>query len=217
MQDQQRLQAQNDASGFSAEGVKTPPPRPQQQALLPGLRILNDRDPMVLVLSEKPDLAQRLAEALSRKYGLAHLDYIKGPVKAQLAELGEGWGRSALILIHNQLRLTSSMELCKQLLQKEQCPVPVVLLGTEETDPNHPSLPHQPEAMAQGPYRLARGEAFYARARALAAAEHVGFGWSCALVPGVGHDNGGMAPVAVRILFGDAKPVAGGDCKPLAQ
>lgn len=92
-----------------------------------------------------------------------------------------------------------------------------VLLGTEDTDPNHPSLPRQPEAMAQGPYRLARGEAFYARARALAAAEHVGFGWSCALVPGVGHDNGGMAPVAVRILFGDAKPVAGGDCKPLAR
>src|SRR3546814_14702267 len=69
-----------------------------------------------------------------------------------------------------------------------------VLLGTEDTDPNHPSLPRQPEAMAQGPYRLARGEAFYARARALAAAEHVGFGWSCALVPGVGHDHGGMEP-----------------------
>src|SRR3546814_8853118 len=42
------------------------------------------------------------------------------------------------------------------------------LLGTDDTDPNHHSLPHQPEAMAQGPYRLARGRAFYARARALA-------------------------------------------------
>src|SRR3546814_6392871 len=44
-----------------------------------------------------------------------------------------------------------------------------ILLGTDDTDPNHHSLPHQPEAMAQGPYRLARGRAFYARARALAA------------------------------------------------
>ncbi len=92
-----------------------------------------------------------------------------------------------------------------------------VLLGTEDTDPHHKSLPRQPEAIAQGPYRLARGKAFYAKARALAAAEGVGFAWSCALVPGIGHDNAGMAPVAVRILFGDAKPVPGGDCKALPQ
>lgn len=90
-----------------------------------------------------------------------------------------------------------------------------VLLGTADTDPNHHSLPRQPEAMAQGPYRLARGEAFYTRARALAAADGAAFGWSCALVPGVGHDNAGMAPAAVRILFGDAKPVPGADCQAL--
>src|SRR3546814_9157712 len=30
----------------------------------------------------------------------------------------------------------------------------VVLLGTADNDPHHPSLPDQPEAMAQGPYRL---------------------------------------------------------------
>src|SRR3546814_3723106 len=53
-----------------------------------------------------------------------------------------------------------------------------ILLGTDDTDPNHHSLPHQPEAMAQGPYRLARGRAFYARARALAAADKVAFAWS---------------------------------------
>src|SRR3546814_1492616 len=87
-----------------------------------------------------------------------------------------------------------------------------ILLGTDDTDPNHHSLPHQPEAMAQGPYRLARGRAFYARARALAAADKVAFAWSCGLVPHVGHDNAGMAPAAIAILFGDAKPAPGGDC-----
>ena len=92
-----------------------------------------------------------------------------------------------------------------------------VLLGTEDIDPDHHSLPRQPEAMAQGPYRLARGKAFYTRARALAAADHARFAWSCVLVRGVGHDNAGMAPVAIRILFGDARPVAGGDCKPLGD
>ena len=90
-----------------------------------------------------------------------------------------------------------------------------VLLGTADVDPDYPSLPRQPEAMAQGPYRLARGEAFYARARSRAAADTVPFNWGCTLVPNVGHDNGRMAPVAIRILFGDAKPQPGADCRAL--
>lgn len=90
-----------------------------------------------------------------------------------------------------------------------------VLLGTADTDPNHKSLPRQPEAMAQGPYRLARGEAFYARARALAATEKVAFRWSCGLVTGVGHDNAGMAGSAVDILFGKTAIDAGADCRPV--
>lgn len=90
-----------------------------------------------------------------------------------------------------------------------------VLLGTDDIDPDYPSLPRQPEAMAQGPYRLARGEAFYARARSRAAADKVSFNWGCTLVPHVGHDNGGMAPVAIRILFGDARPQPGADCRAL--
>ncbi|WP_432768356.1 MAG: hypothetical protein HEQ22_13160 [Sphingopyxis sp.] len=90
-----------------------------------------------------------------------------------------------------------------------------VLLGTADTDPNHKSLPRQPEAMAQGAHRFARGQNFYNRARARAAVYKVAFDWSCVFVRRVGHDNAGMAPVAVRILFGDAKPAAGGDCKAL--
>lgn len=92
-----------------------------------------------------------------------------------------------------------------------------VLLGTADTDPNHESLPRQPEAMAQGPYRLARGEAFYAKARSQAAADGASFGWSCALVPGVGHDNAAMAPAAVNILFGKASVAAGADCAPVRR
>ncbi|MBB5705150.1 hypothetical protein [Sphingopyxis panaciterrulae] len=87
-----------------------------------------------------------------------------------------------------------------------------VLLGTDDTDPNHHSLPRQPQAMAQGPYRLARGQAFYARARALAAADKLPFAWGCGLVPHVGHDNAGMAPAAIAILFGSDRPVPGADC-----
>ena len=87
-----------------------------------------------------------------------------------------------------------------------------VLLGTDDNDPNHSSLPRQPEAMAQGPNRLVRGETFYAAARTRAALDKVPFDWSCGLVPGVGHDNKGMATVAVRLLFGDAKLRPGADC-----
>ncbi len=75
-----------------------------------------------------------------------------------------------------------------------------VLLGTADNDPNYPSLPRDPEAMAQGPHRLARGHAFFAAARADATKRGVVFAWSCALAPGIGHDNGGMAPFALAVL-----------------
>jgi PleD family two-component response regulator len=39
-----------------------------------------------------------------------------------------------MVLIHNQLRLTSPLELCRQLIEQEDCPVPVILLGTEEDE-----------------------------------------------------------------------------------
>lgn len=88
-----------------------------------------------------------------------------------------------------------------------------VLLGTADTDPNHKSLPRQPEAMAQGATRFVRGQNFYNRARARAAVYKVAFDWSCGFVKGVGHDNAGMAPVAVDILFGKTQLAPGADCK----
>lgn len=87
-----------------------------------------------------------------------------------------------------------------------------LLLGTADDDPKHRSLPSQPEAMAQGPHRLARGKGFYAFARKAAGQQQAAFGWSCALAPGVAHDNGRIAPYAVALLLAPGQPPAGADC-----
>jgi pimeloyl-ACP methyl ester carboxylesterase len=63
------------------------------------------------------------------------------------------------------------------------------LLGTADTDPNHPALDKSCMAEAQGPYRLARGEAYvqYLRGR-----HRDGFRQKLLLVQGVGHDGDRM-------------------------
>ena len=137
IQEQQLIQAQEDKDDFSPRGFQEATARINRAATLPTVKIIVDRDPMILLLTEKEDFARRLGEALSRKFGLAVLDHIKGPVKAQLKELGgseAGWGRARLVLIHNQLRLASPLELCRQLVEQEGCPVPVLLAGTEEDE-----------------------------------------------------------------------------------
>lgn len=92
----------------------------------------------------------------------------------------------------------------------------IVLLGAADNDPNHSSLPHQPEADAQGPHRFARGQKFYSDARAAATRANVSFAWSCIVAPGVGHENGKMARFAVRLITG-TRPKAGGDCSALTR
>lgn len=77
----------------------------------------------------------------------------------------------------------------------------VVMLGESDTDPAHPSLRHTPEADAQGLYRFARGQYFFARAQAAAAGLRTTFNWTLVTVPGIDHSNKGMAPSAVRQLF----------------
>jgi CheY-like chemotaxis protein len=135
--DQQVIQAQQDKEAFSPRGFQEATARINRAAALPTVKVLVDRDPLVLVLTEKEEFAHRLGEALSRKFGLAMLDHIKGPVQAQLKGLGAEdkiWGRARLVLIHNQLRLASPLDLCRQLIEQEGCPVPVILLGTEEDE-----------------------------------------------------------------------------------
>lgn len=88
----------------------------------------------------------------------------------------------------------------------------ILLLADADNDPQHRSLPHQPEADAQGPHRLARGQNFYGEARKTAQREKLPFAWSCVIAPGVAHENGKMADFAAR-LINRVKTHAGADCE----
>lgn len=136
VQEQQASQAQQDREAFSPRGFLEATARANRAAVLPSAKVLVDRDPLILVLTEKLEFAHRLGEALSRKFGLATLDYIKGPLLPQLKDLGggDGWGRVRLVVIHNQLRLASPLELCRQLMAQEGCAVPILLAGTDEDE-----------------------------------------------------------------------------------
>ncbi len=74
-----------------------------------------------------------------------------------------------------------------------------IMLGTADTDRADPNLRTTAEADAQGLTRLARGQAFFAAAQAQTDATSL-FGWRIAYAPGVGHDNGKMAPFAIPHL-----------------
>ncbi|GKS95400.1 hypothetical protein [Acidovorax sp. SUPP2825] len=76
----------------------------------------------------------------------------------------------------------------------------VLLLGDKDIDPNHPNLPTDPEARAQGLNRFARGHYFYEQARAAAAKLGVPLRWRVQTVPGVAHSDHGMAPPAMKIM-----------------
>lgn len=77
----------------------------------------------------------------------------------------------------------------------------VYLWGANDCDPRHPALDVSCAAQAQGPQRLARGQAYfrYLQARHGAALAHRGL-----VVPGVGHDGAAMlsSPEGVAALFG---------------
>jgi len=77
-----------------------------------------------------------------------------------------------------------------------------VLLGDQDIDPQHAELVRTPEANLQGPYRLARGETFFAAAQREAARINARFNWTKQIVPGVAHENSRMAPPAAALLFG---------------
>jgi hypothetical protein len=130
---QERIQAQKDKEAF--EGVTRPASRSGAGPILPQVRLWGERRPAILVITEREDFARHMAEALGRKFGVFSLDYITGQVLPFLKPFaGEegGWGPVSLIVIHNQLRLVSPLELSRQLVEQEKCPVPVLLCGTEE-------------------------------------------------------------------------------------
>ncbi len=77
----------------------------------------------------------------------------------------------------------------------------LVLLGDQDTDPNHSSLRRTSKALQQGPHRFARGHAFFALAKERAAEYGVPFRWAKQIVRGAGHSNALMAPTAASLLF----------------
>lgn len=129
-------QLQRDREAFNPGGVTTVRnlgPSGER----PGFRVklLQDRDPLVLVVAEGDALAERLSTALGRRFGFATLDYLQGavqPLVAAMAGQAEGWGRVRLVLVHHRLRLISGMDLVRKLVEVEGCPVPILVVGTEE-------------------------------------------------------------------------------------
>ena len=79
----------------------------------------------------------------------------------------------------------------------------VYLLGTADNDPNHRALDKRCPAMAQGPHRLARGEAYHAHVLRVLGPD-VARTHRKVLVEGVGHANGAMFGSAAgqSALFG---------------
>lgn len=136
LENQQKLQIQRDRESYVA-GENRRALRTSKGPDLPAVRLWVDRDPAILVVTEKEEFARRMAEGLGRKFGILSLDYITGKLKPLLKPHGADeatWGRVRLIVIHNQLRLASPLELCKQLVEHEGCPLPVVLAGTDEDE-----------------------------------------------------------------------------------
>lgn len=93
----------------------------------------------------------------------------------------------------------------EQLAGALQLPV-TILLGDQDTDPEHPSLRRTPEVMAQGDHRVARGMAFFDAARNAALDLDVPFAWRVSIVEGADHDNRLMAPAAVTFLLKESGP-----------
>ena len=135
LQEARRAQTQQDLKGFNPGGSEARPQTRETAHAGPRIRLLSDRDPLILVLAEGEAFPARLAEGVGRKFGVATLDLARGAVKPLLAELGAegtGWGRVRLVLIHHRVRSGSPLEACRRLIQEEQCPLPVLVAGTEE-------------------------------------------------------------------------------------
>ena len=75
-----------------------------------------------------------------------------------------------------------------------------LLLGELDTSADQGRLDQSARAMAQGPHRLARGQALFRAAQADAAIRNVPLRWKLQTVPGVGHDFKAMSAAAAELL-----------------
>lgn len=85
----------------------------------------------------------------------------------------------------------------------------MLLLGEEDTDPQDPNLRRSLEALSQGRHRFERGATFLYAARDKAAALKTPFVWRGGTVPGVAHDNAGMAKAAAPLIAAHAETLTG--------
>jgi pimeloyl-ACP methyl ester carboxylesterase len=76
----------------------------------------------------------------------------------------------------------------------------IILLGSEDIDPQARKLRQTEEAKIQGPHRLARGVTMYRTGKATAREMNVPFNWRFELVKGADHDNAKMAPAAAELV-----------------
>jgi poly(3-hydroxybutyrate) depolymerase len=77
----------------------------------------------------------------------------------------------------------------------------IVMVGGDDNDPNASGLANFPAAEAQGSTRLERANNYYATAQKEAQVRNVPLNWEFYIVPGVGHDEAGMAGPAAERLF----------------
>lgn len=77
----------------------------------------------------------------------------------------------------------------------------IIMSGDRDTNANDSSLANFPAAEAQGSTRFTRAQNYFATAEQEAARRNVTLNWEYRIVPGVGHDEAGMARAAAVVLF----------------
>lgn len=76
-----------------------------------------------------------------------------------------------------------------------------VIIGTQDNDPNAPSLRHTDEAELQGAHRLARAEYFFNESSSIANELNTPFNWQFIAAPNVGHQYNTMGVIAAELLY----------------
>ncbi|MBO1073458.1 alpha/beta hydrolase [Roseomonas marmotae] len=82
----------------------------------------------------------------------------------------------------------------------------LILAGEQDIETSGPSLPAQPEAVAQGPHRFARAKNYLAAGQAEAARRGVACNWTLVQVPHIGHDGDVISRVAASLWFDRTMP-----------
>lgn len=81
-----------------------------------------------------------------------------------------------------------------------------ILAGEGDVETSGPSLPANPEAIAEGPHRFARARTYFEFGTAEAARRGVPFGWNLVPVPHIGHDGAAMSRIAAALWFEGTLP-----------